>query len=287
MMVIAAAVAMSSIPQALAEDPEPAGRHARVTLEAAAPPVAGTETLVGVTFALDDGWHIYWHGRNDSGTHPEIEWTVEPSTAKIGPVRWPAPERHVAPGDILDHVYFGSVSLIVPVRLPQNATGVLRLTAKVNYLICKDICVPESASTTLELPIVAPSDTPGTAGPKAAPSASPALRASLDRLPKPAPTDAYRVSWTDDSVIVRVDKAAALQFYPLASCVELENLIQDGVSTSNSLTLRLPTRTIGASAEEQPVLAGILEARHADGRTEWYEVQSARPASSPAPKKSE
>ena len=48
---------------------------------------------------MQPGWHVYWNGRNDTGTPVRITLTV-PEGFAAGDVLWPAPVRHVAAGEI-------------------------------------------------------------------------------------------------------------------------------------------------------------------------------------------
>ncbi|MEO1318875.1 MAG: protein-disulfide reductase DsbD domain-containing protein, partial [Pseudomonadota bacterium] len=57
----------------------------------------GQTLLLGLHFELEDGWHIYWDGFNDTGFPPMVEWSL-PEGVSVGPMLWPAPERYISPG---------------------------------------------------------------------------------------------------------------------------------------------------------------------------------------------
>lgn len=236
----------------------------------------GQEVLVGVRFTMQPGWHIYWNGRNDSGVAPEITWTL-PKGVTAGAVRWPAPKRYVLPGDLLDHVYDGDMALVVPVRVdPAAAPGPLTISAAVDYLICKDACVPEKAVANATIDVSG--DAPAAPAAGAVPEP---LKTAVARLPQSgdAATKAVRVEWTADAVRVAVDGAKTLKFFPQDDCVGFDNLIRDG--QSSGAALRLALASTGGSGEPD-VLSGVVEVEREDGKLEWFQTRLTRPAMSPA-----
>ncbi|HEY0182639.1 MAG TPA: protein-disulfide reductase DsbD domain-containing protein [Rhodopila sp.] len=110
----------------------------------------GTPFRVGLRLRLANGWHTYWKNPGDAGVAPEF--TVE--GAQQSPIDWPTPRR-VPEGPVMTYAYTGDVLLPVTVT---TATGAIK--AHADWLVCKDICVPEQADFSLTLPI-------GTPGPSA------------------------------------------------------------------------------------------------------------------------
>ena len=101
--------------------------------------------------------------------------TVMPTGATAGPIDWPVPGR-VAEGALMTYAYTGEVLLPVTVT-PAPGSGGMTVKAHANWLVCRDICVPEEGDFRLDLP----------AG-NAAPSAQAPLFASADRqTPRPSP----------------------------------------------------------------------------------------------------
>ncbi|MBU1675954.1 hypothetical protein KKA85_09260, partial [bacterium] len=89
-------------------------------------------------FRIADGWHLYWDGLNDSGAPPSIELDL-PDGWSAGTLRWPAPQRLVSPGGILDHVYFGELILLqdlYPAGDDDAGFG-----ARIAWLACREACV--------------------------------------------------------------------------------------------------------------------------------------------------
>lgn len=220
--------------------------------------VAGSVNWVGIRFELRPGWHIYWPGQNDTGFAPRVRWRV-PDGIEIGPLGWPAPSRYTAPGDILDHVYERSVTILVPVTVPPDARGPVTLEAALNWLVCEQICLPGAADVRLTLDVVGPDRTPEA-------SADAALfGAARARLPRSTPKEESRVRFerTGTDVTIRVPGAARIAFYPGVSSAPVAALLRDGAADGDTLRLRVPARR----SDDDARFAGVVEAWTASGKT--------------------
>ncbi|MEP0477363.1 protein-disulfide reductase DsbD domain-containing protein [Nisaea sp.] len=114
--------------------------------------VAGTKgqdsVPLGLQFRLDDGWKIYWRAPGDAGYPPEIEWQGSDNLAGTA-WRWPVPERFSLFG-LETYGYHGEV--VIPIRATLSQPGApVALRAEMNALACSDICVPLTASLSLDL----------------------------------------------------------------------------------------------------------------------------------------
>ena len=137
---------------ALAAAQEPTA-HARVSLLADVRGVLpGQPFSVGVRFEIDRGWHIYWQNPGDSGQAPRIDWQLPPGFA-AGDVEWPYPEQ-VSPPPVVTYGYARQVVLPVTMTPPPGLAGPVTVRARVQYLVCKDLCLPEQAELALELPVL-------------------------------------------------------------------------------------------------------------------------------------
>ncbi|MEP7329835.1 MAG: protein-disulfide reductase DsbD domain-containing protein, partial [Betaproteobacteria bacterium] len=115
--------------------------------------VPGQSTTVALRLKMAEGWHTYWQNPGDSGLPTSIAWTLPPDMA-VGPIQWPAP--HALPaGPLLNFGYEGEVLLLVDMQVPADATpGTIRtLTAKAEWLVCRETCIPEEAQLELVLPV--------------------------------------------------------------------------------------------------------------------------------------
>jgi thiol:disulfide interchange protein DsbD len=127
----------------------------------------GTPFRIGLNLRMADGWHTYWKNPGDAGVAPEL--TIEGATQS--PIDWPTPRR-VAEGPVMTYAYTGQVLLPVTVT---SATGEVKAHAQ--WLVCKDICVPEEGDFAINLPIGTP-----------APSGQAGLFAAHDRaVPRASP----------------------------------------------------------------------------------------------------
>jgi suppressor for copper-sensitivity B len=112
---------------------------------------AGSEAAVrlGLEFRLAEGWKIYWRSPGDAGLPPTVDWTGSTNLASTE-IAWPAPQRFSAYG--LETIgYEGTVVLPITAH-PARPGEALGLHAALQYLTCKEICIPYDAVLTLDLP---------------------------------------------------------------------------------------------------------------------------------------
>ncbi|GIW74060.1 MAG: hypothetical protein KatS3mg103_0582 [Phycisphaerales bacterium] len=247
---------------------------------------AGQTILLGLHLDMDEGWHTYWDGRNDTGQPPLVRWTL-PEGVRIGPMLWPAPSRYVSPGDILDHVYEGRATIVVPVTIqPGLPAGTeLPIRAEVEWLVCKDVCLPGVATVATTLRVV-PMGNATPLEPTPLDPSSP-IGQAVQRLPVPIlPADAPQgqpgqdasgstvpltLRWQDQAVVVQADGAQALAFYPSARCVWLADPLRDAQAQGPTLTLRLARPEDDLSGASERRLRGVIEVQAESGRS-WYAV---------------
>jgi DsbC/DsbD-like thiol-disulfide interchange protein len=208
---------------------------------------------LAVTFDIDEGWHLYWNGRNDTGFAPQITISC-PEGFTIGQPQWPAPTRHVMPGGILDHIFEHRLTLIYPVTVPAEARHTARFRGSGEWLVCKTACIPGDGEFTLEVSVGGPDA--GKAGPDAGLFAE-----ARERHPRPLPKDDPPVSLTlgGDGVTIKSRTAKDLAFYPSDDCAKLKDAILDAATKKGSLTLRLDDWSMSARVK------GILEVRPPNG----------------------
>ena len=142
--------------------------------------IAPGQTLhVALVQKIQDGWHTYWRNPGDSGEPTRIEWTLPPGWS-AGEFVWPTPHR-LPVGPLVNYGYEGQVILPVPVTAPADAAPgqTVTLKGRATFLVCEEICIPESADLTLSLPVVA-------APAPAHPQWDGPIRKALAEAPKPA-----------------------------------------------------------------------------------------------------
>lgn len=127
----------------------PPSSIAKASLMVDAPSVkTGEAVTAAVTFSLPPHWHIYWQNPGDSGIPTTFNWTL-PEGLKAGEIAWPAPERFDTEG-LINYGYSNEVTLLVPLSASTDGIkGEVKL--KANWLVCKEICIPESAELSAPL----------------------------------------------------------------------------------------------------------------------------------------
>jgi thiol:disulfide interchange protein DsbD len=128
--------------------------EARLVAERDGVPAAGGTISMGLLQVMQPEWHTYWRNPGESGEPTTMAWTL-PQGFVASDIRWPHPER-IPYGELANYGYSERVLLpvdiTVPAGLQPGTTVTLRVEA--NWLTCKDICVPESGTLELTLPVV-------------------------------------------------------------------------------------------------------------------------------------
>ena len=108
-----------------------------------------TEVFLGLEYKLKDGWKTYWKSPGDGGFPQEINWTKSKNIKSLD-LYWPKPKKF----EILGMKSLGyENNVIFPIKIIlANASKDTLINLDVNYLICKDICIPGKASLELILP---------------------------------------------------------------------------------------------------------------------------------------
>lgn len=142
--------------------------------------IAPGQTLhVALRQTIQTGWHTYWRNAGDSGEATRIKWTL-PTGWTVSDFTWPTPHR-LPVGPLVNYGYEGEVLLPMTLTAPADARPgqTLTLRAAAAFLVCAEICVPEDAVLTLQMPVVA--DAAGVD-----PRWGPRIEAALAAAPKPA-----------------------------------------------------------------------------------------------------
>lgn len=190
-LLLAFAAWLAALPTARADLAPPtryggpvAAPHVAVSLigERARPAaIAGQPLTLGVRFALEEHWHVYWQNPGDSGEAPRLQWTL-PAGWTAGAVQWPAPTR-IATGPLINYGYEGDVILPVTLTPPTDAEGPATVALELTWLVCREDCIPGEQVFEFEVavrpPDAAPAPTDAMWGPRFA-----GLR---EARPKPTP----------------------------------------------------------------------------------------------------
>ena len=110
---------------------------------------------VGVRLQMQDGWHTYWENPGDSGSPFEAIWSTDKGVI-VENVQWPTPITIPYP-PLMTYGYEGDIIFPFQVFRSQE-TELKTISVDFNFLICADICIPESASLSLDLSSASPSE---------------------------------------------------------------------------------------------------------------------------------
>ncbi len=146
----------------------------QVRLVAATAAVGTAEALVfGLEFSLAPGWKTYWRSPGEGGMPPRFDWTASHNVSAVE-VAWPAPERFAIGG--MESLGYGGQA-ILPLRVAVAEPGkAIALRLVLRYAVCADVCIPEEARLSLDLP----------AGPARPSAHAEPIAAFAARVPRPA-----------------------------------------------------------------------------------------------------
>lgn len=197
--------------------------------------VPGRRLWLGLEFRMDSGWHIYWVNAGDSGEPPTVTWQM-PKGFAAGTIEWPVPQR-LGQGAIVDYGYENHVLLLVPVSTPAPAGRLsdVQFAARVEWLACKEVCVPARASVRLDLPVSSRA------------TVSPAMRAlfagARARLPRPAPRSWHAAASDEgDDFVLTIEtgkRERTATFFPLVPDQIRNSAPQAAHPTSGGVRLTL------------------------------------------------
>src|SRR5271168_1529689 len=140
---------------------------------------------VALQLDIRDGWHTYWRNPGDSGEATKLLWRLPPGFA-AGEIVWTTPHRfEIAP--LVNYGYAKQAVHLVQITAPKDLKvgAPVALAAKASWLVCSDVCIPESADLQLNMPVSTQSGQPDAAD-------AALFAAARNELPsaQPAPTGA-------------------------------------------------------------------------------------------------
>ena len=121
-------------------------------LVAEGPAPAGGEVEIAIHMRPSPGWHGYWLNPGDAGLPMDVQWKL-PNGFVAGPLRYPVPSRLIV-ADLTNYVFERDYAVLVRLKVPAGAQGVIPVRAEAHWLACTDkICVPEQGELSLDLPV--------------------------------------------------------------------------------------------------------------------------------------
>ena len=108
--------------------------------------------IAGLYFKISQGWKIYGNGSDGIGLPPSLDFTGSQNYLKHR-IIWPQAinEEETIGTEVLKYtVYHDEVILPIEIDLKENGKPT-ELTLKINYGLCKDICIPASESFSIKI----------------------------------------------------------------------------------------------------------------------------------------
>jgi thiol:disulfide interchange protein len=216
----------------------------------------GGQADAGLYFKLEPGWHVYWKNAGDSGEPPRLKWTL-PQGITAGELKFPAPRR-LPLGPLMDFGYENEVLFPLTLHVAGDVKpGPAVLHAKVDWLVCREVCIPGKAELEISRTVTAQRYD---AGSQADPDFGIWQRLA-NNLPQPLPTAAKAV-FTPTAAGFRLavltgqrEKSAA--FFPSEQSLIDNPAPQVAASVANGVVLELKKDANLAANPAQ--LAGVVE----------------------------
>jgi thiol:disulfide interchange protein DsbD len=207
----------------------------------------------GLYFKLEPGWHIYWKNPGDAGQPPRIRWTL-PKGITAGPMQFPAPRR-LPLGSLMDFGYENEVLFPLKLRVAQSVKpGPVSLRATVDWLVCRESCIPGRAELEVRRSV-------GAGSPRLPYTPGPLFLRFFNQLPRPLPAKAHPVFQpTPEGFRLAIEtgrQETMAAFFPAEPGILENSAPQNLAPTAKGLILDLKK---DAGLSTQPTqLKGVLE----------------------------
>lgn len=104
---------------------------------------------VGIRFAIEPGWYLYWRNPGDGGLPIDVQWEL-PAGWNVSEIQHPTPEK-IAHDDLVSYGYKRGVTLLATITpSAESKKGEVNvIKAKLDWLVCKESCVRGKAEVEL------------------------------------------------------------------------------------------------------------------------------------------
>ncbi len=214
----------------------------------------GDEILVGVQERIIPHWHTYWINPGDSGLPTTIDYVL-PKGSTVEGIQWPTPSRIVL-GPVTNYGYENEVILLSKLKVPEDiqAGSEFPIQAKVKWLVCDEICIPQKVDLALNLPAVLPGIASG--------NGSPLIKAAQTTLPTTSPWP-YSIVKSENTLAIRLtdtqfnkSNIKNVWFYPEKWGKIVHNAEQPWKISGDTLEIQLKSGDEPLTSDEK--LSGVL-----------------------------
>jgi thiol:disulfide interchange protein/DsbC/DsbD-like thiol-disulfide interchange protein len=216
----------------------------------------GAVTTVALRLKMQEHWHTYWKNPGDSGLPTKIAWKLPPGF-EAGPIQWPHPQP-LPTGPLMNYGYDGEVLLLTdikaPADLPRGAN--VAISARADWLVCKDVCIPENAKLALTLPVVSSAAPPNGVWQRQFAATRAAFPQTLSNLRVEAGSDAklLELKWNASAA----QTLSQVRFFPERGDVIQHAAKQDLLRDGDGYRLRIPLAAV--LPKDVNTIAGVLVA---------------------------
>ncbi|MEG3593272.1 MAG: protein-disulfide reductase DsbD domain-containing protein [Pseudomonadota bacterium] len=116
--------------------------------------VPGDVLWFGLSLEIAEGWNTYWKNAGSTGLPPSLELS-DGKQSYEPELQFPLPKTKPFGEDVSLLTYGYTKSVLHPFRItvPQTASDQWTLTGEARWLVCRDICIPESQGLSVSLPV--------------------------------------------------------------------------------------------------------------------------------------
>ncbi len=104
---------------------------------------------IGLEYQMEPGWKTYWKSPGDGGFAQNISWENSPNISNIK-ILWPTPIEFQILG-VASLGYKDNVTFPLEIEI-ENEFQDVNIDLHVNYLICKEVCIPGDVRIFLDIP---------------------------------------------------------------------------------------------------------------------------------------
>ncbi len=117
--------------------------------------VPGDTLWFGLSLEIADGWNTYWKNAGSTGLPPSLELS-DGEQSYQPELQFPLAKTKPFGEDVslLTYGYTKAVLHPFQITVPETASGQWALTGEARWLVCRDICIPESQEVSISLPVV-------------------------------------------------------------------------------------------------------------------------------------